>query len=230
MDFICIMFLLFLIYSVIGYFIEVLAIFLDVKKINLNRGFLIGPYLPIFGFGSLIILYALTKYRNDYFVLFISGFILSGLLEYVTSYVMEKIYGLRWWDYSTKKFNINGRICLENLVYFGLIGIFIVQVINPFIVKYILMLNQTVLYTITILLFIIVLIDFIISVNVAFSVKKVLETNTLKFKDHTKEIKGEFKKMVGNLNILNRRLFYAFPHTKYRIKSISERIKDRIAK
>ena len=79
-------FMIFFIYSVIGYFCEVLGIFVSSGKVNLSRGYLIGPYLPIFGFGSLIITFYLSKYSNDLIALFILGSFFCCLLEYLTSF------------------------------------------------------------------------------------------------------------------------------------------------
>lgn len=95
-------FMIFFIYSVIGYFCEVLGIFVSSGKVNFSRGYLIGPYLPIFGFGSLIITFYLSKYSNDLIALFILGSFFCCLLEYLTSFFLEKIFKLRWWDYSEK--------------------------------------------------------------------------------------------------------------------------------
>ena len=111
--------LIFFIFSFFGYLCEVVSVSIIDKKINLNRGYFIGPYLPIFGFGSLFILLFLDKYKNDYLVLFVLGMVACCILEYVTSYVLEKIFKLRWWDYSNKRFHINGRVSLETGLLFG---------------------------------------------------------------------------------------------------------------
>ena len=125
-------FMIFMIFSIFGYLCEVVSVSIIDKRINLNRGYFIGPYLPIFGFGSLFILLFLNKYRNDYLVLFVLGMISCCILEYFTSYVLEKIFRLRWWDYSDKKFNINGRISLETGLLFGFGSIGIVWFTNNF--------------------------------------------------------------------------------------------------
>ena len=101
---------LFITYSIIGWVIEEIDILILQKKV-VNRGFLIGPYCPIYGFGSLFIILFLNKYLDDPIVLFFMTMISCGILEYLTSFIMEKIFKTRWWDYSDEKFNINGRIC-----------------------------------------------------------------------------------------------------------------------
>lgn len=76
----------------------------------INRGFLIGPYCPIYGFGSVLIGLLLSRYAGEPLVVFILAMVVCGTLEYVTSYLMEKLFHARWWDYSDKRFNLNGRI------------------------------------------------------------------------------------------------------------------------
>ena len=128
--------LIFFSYSIAGWCIEVIRIFFNPKYEKfINRGFLIGPYLPIYGSGVLGITLFLNKYSNDLPALFLLSTILCGLIEYSTSFTMEKLFNARWWDYSNRKFNIAGRVCLENLIPFGLAGTIIVHWINPFIIN-----------------------------------------------------------------------------------------------
>ena len=94
---VCSWFLLFLLYSMFGYIIEVISVSIHAKKWVFNRGFLIGPYLPIYGFGSLIMVLFLNRYENDLLALFVMSAFLCTLLEYITSLIMEKIFQLRWW-------------------------------------------------------------------------------------------------------------------------------------
>ena len=121
---------LFLIYSFIGWIVEVSAFLIQDHKF-VNRGFLIGPVVPIYGTGGILITILLTKYQSDPIVLFCMAVIVCSILEYLTSYVMEKIFKTRWWDYSNKKFNINGRICLEGLILFGLGGFGFTYIFAP---------------------------------------------------------------------------------------------------
>ena len=125
-------FVLFMLYSFIGYVAEIIAVSIIQKRVVLNRGFLIGPYLPIYGVGCMIMVLFLRRYENDLLALFIMSAFYCSVLEYFTSLIMEKIFKLRWWDYSNNKFNINGRICLKNAVLFGIGGIIVVKVLHPF--------------------------------------------------------------------------------------------------
>ena len=128
--------LIFFTYSIAGWCMEVIRMFFSPKyKKFINRGFLIGPYLPIYGWGVVGITVFLGKYSDDMSALFFLSIIVCGILEYMTSFIMEKLFNARWWDYSTKKFNINGRVCLETLIPFGIGGVLILHWINPFIVN-----------------------------------------------------------------------------------------------
>ena len=131
MESIAINFILFIIYSFLGWLVEVINCSVVEKKL-VNRGFLISPICPIYGCGALLITLVLNNYKNNWFVVFGMAVILCGLLEYFTSWLMEKIFHARWWDYSKNKFNINGRICLETMVPFGILGLVIIYILNPF--------------------------------------------------------------------------------------------------
>ncbi len=131
-----------------------------------------------------MILY-LDKYIKDPLIIFVMCVFICGILEYFTSYIMEKIFKTRWWDYSNKKFNINGRICLDNLVLFGVLGLLIFYVANPFFEGLVDKFNYTVLIVVSIVLFIIFMIDGIISLKVISGFKNVAKSI---HKDSTDEI------------------------------------------
>lgn len=106
------------IYSVIGWCLETTLVFINTKNF-INRGFLIGPYCPIYGFGAVLMILYLTQYRDNILTVFILGAVTCSVLEYLTSYFMELLFKTRWWDYSNHKFNLNGRICGQNSLLFG---------------------------------------------------------------------------------------------------------------
>ena len=103
--------LIFFIYATAGWIMESTMISIQNKKF-VNRGFLIGPVCPIYGYGVVLVSVLLKKYQNDLIITFFMSIIICGILEYFTSFFMEKIFNARWWDYSKRKFNINGRVCL----------------------------------------------------------------------------------------------------------------------
>ena len=96
-----------------------------------NRGVLYGPWLPIYGSGGILILICLKKLRNRPIAEFFASIVLCGFVEYFTSLYLELSCGRRWWNYNGYFLNLNGRICAEGLLVFGLGGVAIVYVIAP---------------------------------------------------------------------------------------------------
>ena len=219
-------FLLYFIYSIIGWFLEVGLAFYEHKKF-VNRGFLIGPYCPIYGVGCLLLTILLSKYINEPGVIFAFSIFICATLEYLTSYLMEKIFKLRWWDYSNMKFNINGRICLETLIPFGIIGVLAVKYISPFLINTINSINFNVLVIINIIILSILITDILISFNVVFNLKNV--TRNLN-KDSTEEIKKAIYKFIHNNIFMYNRIVKAFPNMKKIINEQKKRNKDIISK
>lgn len=205
---------------------EVICKSIEAKKF-INRGFLIGPYCPIYGWGAIAITILLHRYTDDWIVLFFMSIIACGILEYTTSYVMEKLFHARWWDYSRRKYNINGRICLETLIPFGILGLLIMYVTNPFILKYLTKLPQNNLNIIAGVLFAIFVIDSIISLKVVSNVRTV-ETKLSKENgtmDNTEEMTAKVKEILLGKSILNRRLIHAYPNLQATLKKRKEEIK-----
>ncbi len=202
-------FLLFFSYSVLGYFIEIIFCSIHEKKIVLNRGFLLGPYLPIYGVGALVIIYWLNKYQDDIVALFIMGAVACSFVEYLTSLIMEKIFKIRWWDYSHMKFNLNGRICLYNSFLFGLGGIFVIKFIHPFYMGLLSALPKSFLFIIGIIFFIIFFLDVVTSVIILIQLK--LNSNMFMNRDATSEIKLQVHNTLKNNTYLITRILRAFP-------------------
>ena len=123
-------FILFIIYSFAGWVMETLWVSWCNKRL-VDRGFLIGPYCPIYGFGALLIVLLLNKLAFSPILVFLMTIFVCGALEYFASWIMEKIFKARWWDYGKRRFNINGRICLETASLFGLGGCIVIRLINP---------------------------------------------------------------------------------------------------
>lgn len=122
--------LIFTIYSYVGWVCE--TIFCSVpKKEFVDRGFLNGPFCPIYGFGGLIVIYLLSPFANNIMLLFFASILITTSIEYLTGLVMEKIFHTTWWDYSENKFNFQGRICLTNSLLFGVMCVVGVQFVHP---------------------------------------------------------------------------------------------------
>ncbi len=205
-----VLFLLFIVYSFIGWIVEIVYSYYKTGKV-VNRGFLIGPYCPIYGFGCILMIMLLTRYYNQIFVLFVMCIVIFSILEYMTSYIMEKIFKARWWDYSNRKYNINGRVCLETMIPFGFGGILIMYIVNP-ILMYILNSIPDFLLTIfSILIGILYFTDVFISVKVVSSLK--LKKRKIKV-DNTKEIKEKVKETLSKKDYIKNRILKVFPKIK----------------
>lgn len=174
--------LTFMFFAILGYIIEVIYVFLGEKK-WINRGFLIGPYIPIYAFGSILAILLLTKYYDDFIIIFFMGMIITSALEYYTSYVMELIFNRRWWDYSNHKYNINGRITLKNSFLFGIGCLLIIYLINPLLINGLNNLNFLIKLIISIIFILILFTDLIFSSIHAFVTNKnIKDLNMIKGK------------------------------------------------
>lgn len=125
---------IFIIYAFLGWCTEVSYAALD-RGIFVNRGFLNGPYCPIYGFGVVIVVTILTPLQDNLLLLFFGSFLLTSVLEYITGFLLEKVFHDRWWDYSNKPFNLHGYVCLKFSIYWGLACTFIMKVIHPIIYR-----------------------------------------------------------------------------------------------
>lgn len=126
------LFLWFLCYSIVGWVYETIVCSISERKF-VSRGFLEGPYCPIYGAGALLDLFLLGWISNP-LILFFAGMLVTGVLEYLTSWILEELFHARWWDYSQWKWNINGRICLVGVLVFGVMSVLLVYWIHPFVV------------------------------------------------------------------------------------------------
>lgn len=202
---------IFLIYAFIGWIVEIIYSYIFESHKLVNRGFLIGPIIPIYGIGALILTSLLFRYKDDPLVIFSLSVIVCSILEYSTSYLMEKIFKNRWWDYSYMKFNINGRICLETMIPFGIGAIFIIKYIHPNVLKILKLIPNNIRIIITILLFILTLIDFITSFGIIIKLKNI--SSSIKT-DSTEAITKQVKEILMKKNVLYKRLVESFPNMK----------------
>jgi uncharacterized membrane protein len=223
--------LLFFTYSIFGWIMEVILSIIQRKKL-INRGFLIGPYCPIYGIGVILITIFLAKYKEDRIITFVMSILICGTLEYFTSYFMEKIFHARWWDYSNKKMNINGRICLETLIPFGILAYGIIYFANPLILGVIELIPELITLILAIVLITIFVIDTVISFKLILNLSKVSKLK-LNVKDNTEEISKKVRKIIQDKLRLHRRIIKAFPYAENSIKfkewiaEQQEKIKER---
>jgi uncharacterized membrane protein len=185
--------LIFYTYSFLGWCFESFgSIFNPRVKKFVNRGFLIGPICPVYGSGVVLITFLLRKYVDDIPALFFLSMLISGVLEYMTSYFMEKFFNARWWDYHNRKFNINGRVCLEMLIPFGIAGTVIAHFLNPMLVNFFSKIDPRILTVAIAIMVILNAVDYVISFVVISKFKKAVYTEA----DNTEEISNMVKEVT----------------------------------
>lgn len=232
-------FLVFIIYSVLGWIMECTLSILQKHKF-INRGFLIGPYCPIYGIGvvgvTLILSKLIERITNNWqwLSIFFLSLILCGVLEYFTSYIMEKVFNARWWDYSKKKFNINGRVCPETLIPFGFLSVIILKFTNPFIFEVLYNMPEKALMWVAISIAIIFFIDVFVSFKIISSFKSLNKQS----KDNTEEISKKVRetaeatinKLTSQKELLIRKIkidrYSIAKNIKYTRKNYTKKIKN----
>lgn len=138
----------FIVYSFFGWVLES-AYKSILEKKWINSGFLAGPLCPIYGCGATIMYLFLGKFQDNYVLLFALSFIVLSILEYLAGLGLEILFHTTYWDYSNKKFNIKGRVCLENSIYWGILGIVFIKIVHPGVEYMIDMIPYSALITIT---------------------------------------------------------------------------------
>ncbi len=121
----------FIIYSVLGYIIETIYGMITKGVWESRQSFLYGPFCGIYGLGAVIMIICLHKFPRKFNTLFVGGFIVGSIVEYVVSFVGEMVLGVKWWDYSNMPLNFNGRICVYFSVFWGFLGIYLIASLNP---------------------------------------------------------------------------------------------------
>ncbi len=155
---------IFIIYAFIGWCAEVAYAALNTGKF-VNRGFLNGPYCPIYGCGVVIVVGALTPLKENLFILFTGSFLLTSVLEYITGLILEQMFHNRWWDYTDKPFNIKGYVCLKFSVYWGLACTFIMDILHPMIYRVITIIPYTPGVILLVVFFGVFMVDLCITVS-----------------------------------------------------------------
>lgn len=207
-------FMLFIIYSCLGWVMECTLGVIQKHKF-VNRGFLIGPYCPIYGVGVVSVSLLLTKFSNNIILLFLLSTIICGTLEYFTSYIMEKIFHARWWDYSKNKFNINGRVCLQTLVPFGIISVIIISFVNPWILSKLYAIPHNILNYVVIGFLLIYIIDLSISFNVILRFKNLSKQEKDNTEEISKKVRETAEAAIERLNLEKQRLMKQINISKF---------------
>ncbi len=190
------LFYYFIIYSFMGWCLETVYSTI-IKKEFVNRGFLHGPFCPIYGFATLSIIVLLKPIEANYIFLFLGSIFLTSIIEYLTGYILESVFNSTWWDYSDEPYNLHGRICLVFSIIWGVISIIILKVIHPYIVYIVKAIPSKLgllLFYITLLYF---LIDFIITVITVYKLKSLLTQLNTAYSELIDKL-SDFKINLGN--------------------------------
>lgn len=177
-------FVIFIIYAFFGWIIEsnYVSMAEAVKKHKytfINRGFLKGPIVPIYGVCSLLLSWTLVPLmhsKHPYLYVALTGMLVADTVEYITSYTMEKFFHARWWDYSDKFLNIKGRICFKNTVFWGGLSIIFVKFINPLITDIYDSIPRHILKPVFWITFLIFMYDFLKTVSATIKVKNIQDS------------------------------------------------------
>lgn len=201
----------FFIYSFLGWLMESILNTLK-QKTFINRGFLFGPYCPIYGIGMCIIYFICSSLVNAPFLVFISGLFFATLLEYLTGFFMEKLFHAKWWDYSHSPYNLQGYICLHISVGWGLLSAIFVSYIHPMIrttAKYIFLPPGQGLL---ILLCLVFMMDFIYSTYTAFKLTlKFSALSEMQLRERLIHKRCKYHIQFNKLSAGEKRLLKAFP-------------------
>lgn len=174
-----------IIYSFLGWCLESIYKTIILKK-PVNSGFLYGPFCPMYGIGAVIMI-QLGKLSNNVVGIFLIAFIVFSVWEYIVAVILEKLFKTKYWDYSSLKFNIQGRVCLKNSIYWGILGVLLIFIIQPTIIKWTSLIPLNIVIYIEIVLCLAIITDTIITIfKIMFIDKKIKQVfeigNTIKEK------------------------------------------------
>lgn len=193
----------FAIFSFAGWISESLICSIDNKQL-INRGFLKGPFIPVYGFGGLIVAYILAPLKGNMLLLYITGVICTSILEYFTGWLMETIFKVKLWDYSEHKFNIKGRVWIVSSLFFGLLSIFAVYVIYPPVYRFFQRIDPKNFPILGIIILIYFIIDATTSAMAMVNIRKKLDELSEAFNEAMGEYKDEVsEKMDYRVDWLN---------------------------
>lgn len=206
-------FLYFSIYSFLGWICEVIYCSIPAKKF-INRGFLKGPVCPVYGFGAVFVIYIMSWLNiKTPILIFIFGGIIASIIEFLAGILLEYVFRTRLWNYSNRRFNIKGRVCLLNSTLFAILSLVLMEFIHPLISGFVNRFSSFIIIIAASILILIFIID------ISSTVSEVINLNiTLKKMNILEQVKKEFNKKEFKYKKLKRlkRLFEAFPQLEHK--------------
>jgi len=216
--------LFFYVYCFAGWCIE--STYVSIKKKKLvNRGFLKVPLLPLYGSGAVMMLFVSIPVRDNLFLVFLFGMIAATVLEYVTGACMERLFKVKYWDYSNSKFQLHGYISLGTSLCWGLLSVLLIQVIHKPVETFIFNLDMKAGHILAVAISIIFITDYIASVRSALDLANILEkltrlkTEWEEVKDQLDDIKLDVKKQLGDI----------YESTEQRLEEMKESAVDQVS-
>ncbi|MCR5477690.1 MAG: putative ABC transporter permease [Lachnospiraceae bacterium] len=225
MEFCIDLILIFYSFSFLGWCIEVILKYRQFGRF-INRGFLMGPWLPIYGAGAGLVTLAvsgLAPVESGIGTTFAISFFVCGFIEYMTSFVMEKRFHARWWDYSQRPMNLHGRVWIGNLLLFGIGGVAVIHLANPFLYGLFHRISLPAREIIAAVLSLLFLTDYIISHFVLKLVKIGVESSEA---DNTEAIGRDVRMLLKDRSVFHQRFADAYPEVIYRTDRVLARMEQ----
>jgi uncharacterized membrane protein len=225
----CYLFALLLLYSFLGWCGEMVYCSLGQKKLCEKRGFLNGPICPIYGHGALLVLVVLKGGCESPVATFFLGAILTSAVEYFTSWAMEVLFHMRWWDYSRYKFNLNGRVCLLNSTLFGLASVLLCHVIHPALARSVqAVFARGVGVPVTVVLSIIYVADIVLSVRSAIQIRVRLEKLHAIYQELSEKLEQAKQEREEELEAQRAKLELAIEEQKTQREAVREERREKL--
>lgn len=206
----------FAIYSFVGWALEVAYSSFRLKRF-INRGFLFGPFCPIYGYGIIMVLILLSPFASTPFYFLIGAIVVISTIEYLTGVILEAIFKAKWWDYSNQRFNLDGKICLKFSIYWGFATLFLFYFVHPYVHFFTLNLLKKTHYLFPLIFSIYLIIDTIFSIISAYSLRKIfIKVNQLKeeYKNNLGELNKKINEIYLNLKKRQQYFFRYIPNFK----------------
>ena len=213
----------FIIYSFLGFIIETIFGMLTKGVIESRQSCLYGPFCCIYGLGAAVMIPGLQKFKKKNWTLFLAGAIEGSIVEYVISWLGEIVFHIKWWDYSNMPFDINGRICLLFTIFWGILALVLMRLINPYIEKFIDKIPKKLFSVLTIGGTILLILDLLIT---AFGLQvfytrftKKYDLNLVEDKNlmvSQKVLENKFVQKLSNTIFTDEKMLRTFPNIKYK--------------
>lgn len=214
-------------YCFFGWCFESAYVSIKEKK-PVNRGFMRGPFLPLYGSGAIMMLVVSMPFQDNIFPVYLAGCVGATVLEYVTGVVMESLFKVRYWDYSNQKFNFQGHICLSSSLAWGFLTILMTEWLHKPVERVVLSIPETWLSGITIILTAVVCADFALAFKAAMDLRNVL----IKMEKAKEEMLRIHKRLdviiaLTNNDLTNRKEEWG-ENIEQRLEDVRESIEDKL--